>query len=91
MGIKSESDRTAIMFAVESYLAEKKLNSTEKPTPSAPPLEEEPCTSSSDQFKFIPSAPTECIVCMDLDVSFVNLIWFQITEKIIKIKEILFL
>lgn len=73
MGIKSEGDRVAIMLAVESYSAEKKLSSLESHAPSAPPLEEEPCTSSCDsQFKFLPSAPTECIVCMDLDVSFIN-------------------
>ncbi|XP_008211029.1 E3 ubiquitin-protein ligase LRSAM1 isoform X1 [Nasonia vitripennis] len=67
IGIKNESDRAAIMVAVENYLADKKLNSYEYCSPSAPP-EEEPCTSSSEpEYIFHPSAPTECVVCMDLD------------------------
>lgn len=75
MGVKSESDRAAIMIAVENYLAEKKLTSYEYQAPSAPP-EEEPCTSSSEpEYTFQPSAPIECIVCMDLDVSFVEITW----------------
>lgn len=58
------------MVAVENYLADKKLNSYEYCSPSAPP-EEEPCTSSSEpEYIFQPSAPSECVVCMDLDVRF---------------------
>lgn len=69
MGIKGASDRAAIMMAVENYLAERKLNANQYYPPSAP-LEEEPSTSSSEQdYTFEPTAPTECIVCMDSDVS----------------------
>ncbi|XP_058799573.1 E3 ubiquitin-protein ligase LRSAM1-like isoform X2 [Phymastichus coffea] len=68
IGVKGASDRAAIMMAVENYLAERKLNAYQYCPPSAP-LAEEPSTSSSEQeyTAFEPSAPTECIVCMDFD------------------------
>ncbi|KAJ8668533.1 hypothetical protein QAD02_010196 [Eretmocerus hayati] len=66
MGIKSEIDRKAIIIAIENFVAEQKLNNHDHCVPSAPP--EEPSTSSSEPSeKFAPSAPTECIVCMDLE------------------------
>ncbi|KAG7211490.1 hypothetical protein KM043_010762 [Ampulex compressa] len=67
IGIHSENDRTAIMLAVENYLAEMKLNESESLTPSAPP--EEACTSSRYQeyAKNTQSInSTECVVCLDL-------------------------
>jgi hypothetical protein len=70
MGIKDESDRAAIMLAMKNYLSEKKINSYKYCSPSAP-LEDEPCTSFAElEHTFKPSAPVECVVCMEIDVRF---------------------
>ncbi|XP_014215899.1 E3 ubiquitin-protein ligase LRSAM1 [Copidosoma floridanum] len=67
IGINSDSDRVAILMAVENYLAENKLNSEDYNLPTAPP-DVEPSTSSLEpEYKFEPSAPSECVVCMDFD------------------------
>ncbi|XP_011494512.1 PREDICTED: E3 ubiquitin-protein ligase LRSAM1-like [Ceratosolen solmsi marchali] len=66
MGIANETDRVAILIAIENYLEEKKLKSCQC-SPSAP-LEDEPCTSFSDsKCIYEPSAPAECTVCMEID------------------------
>ncbi|XP_012287383.1 E3 ubiquitin-protein ligase LRSAM1 isoform X2 [Orussus abietinus] len=81
IGINSESDRAAIIMAVENYLMEKKLVSEEATTstlPSAPPREPstfletpsappaEPSTSyKADEGETNINA-AECVVCMDV-------------------------
>ncbi|XP_018406888.1 PREDICTED: E3 ubiquitin-protein ligase LRSAM1-like [Cyphomyrmex costatus] len=66
IGINCESDRAAIMFAVENYLSEIKLSdSNRSPVTASAPLEE---ASTSDQdYNSIQNVNIiECVICFDL-------------------------
>lgn len=69
MGVSCEKDRDAIMLAIENYLAEVKLNeSTQSPVTSSAPLEE--ASTSSQDCNFVQNINmTECVICMDSQVS----------------------
>lgn len=75
MGISCEKDRAAIMLAVENYLAEVKLNeSTQSPVTPSAPLEE--ASTSSQDYNFIQSINmTECVICLDSQVSKISCIY----------------
>ncbi|XP_024871006.1 E3 ubiquitin-protein ligase LRSAM1-like isoform X2 [Temnothorax curvispinosus] len=65
IGISCESDRAAIMLAVENYLAEVKMNDARSPITASAPLEE---ASTSDQdYNSIQNVNViECVICLDL-------------------------
>lgn len=65
IGINCDTDRAAIMLAVENYLAEMKLNESTSPTiPSAPPEE---ASSSNQDCNFTQNINMmECVICLDL-------------------------
>ncbi|XP_011706020.1 PREDICTED: E3 ubiquitin-protein ligase LRSAM1-like isoform X3 [Wasmannia auropunctata] len=64
IGISCESDRAAIMLAVENYLAEVKLNDARSPVTASAPLEE---ASTSNQDNSIQNVNiVECVICLDL-------------------------
>lgn len=72
MGISCEKDCAAIMLAVENYLAEVKLNeSARSPVMPSAPLEEASTSRVySQDYNFVQSINmTECVICLDLQVS----------------------
>lgn len=68
IGINCESDRAAIMLAVENYLAEVKLNDSTSPVTASAPLEE-PSTSNQDNTIQNVNITNECIICFDSNVN----------------------
>lgn len=71
IGIINESDQEAIKLAVENYLAEKKLETTDFPVSAAvveePSGSEKPATAPSEDFAS--HGMSECVVCMDAEVN----------------------
>ncbi|KYQ50187.1 E3 ubiquitin-protein ligase LRSAM1 [Trachymyrmex zeteki] len=65
IGINCESDRVAIMLAVENYLSEVKLSDSRSPVTASAPLEE---ASTSDQdYNSVQNVNIiECVICFDL-------------------------
>lgn len=65
IGISCESDRAAIMLAVENYLAEVKINDSRLPVTASAPLEQA-STSNQDYNSVQNVNMIECVICLDL-------------------------
>ncbi|XP_011878537.1 PREDICTED: E3 ubiquitin-protein ligase LRSAM1-like isoform X2 [Vollenhovia emeryi] len=72
IGISCESDRAAIMLAVENYLAEVKMNDARSPTTASAPLEEA-STSEQDYSSIQNVNMIECVICLDLQCEIIFL------------------
>lgn len=68
IGISCESDRAAIMMAVENYLAEVKMHDSRSPVTASAPFEEA-STSDQDYSSIQNVNMVECVICLDLQVS----------------------
>lgn len=66
IGISCESDRAAIMLAVENYLAEVKMNDSRSLVTASAPFEERPSTSDQDYNSIQNVNLIECVICLDL-------------------------
>ncbi|XP_072756861.1 E3 ubiquitin-protein ligase LRSAM1 isoform X2 [Anoplolepis gracilipes] len=64
IGISCDTDRAAIMLAVENYLAEIKLNESTSPIMPSAPLEE--ASTSNQDYNFVQNVNMmECVICLD--------------------------